>query len=115
MLVESPQRGLGACDDLLHREVGASGFAQYRDGRLDKSVGARYFGFLTGVSHEPFVPFPLRSGCASRMRLPPTLRNPVPPVRMTRPHGYGFSERLLRDGSRTNAKHESTKHVGGRE
>ena len=57
MLVEGPQRGLGARDDFLDGEVGASGFAQYLHGRLDEAVAARHFSFIAGAGHQRIVPF----------------------------------------------------------
>jgi hypothetical protein len=57
MLVKGAQRGLGARNDLLDGEVGASGFAEYLYGRLDEAVATRYFGFISGAGHQRFFPF----------------------------------------------------------
>ena len=56
VLVEGSQRRLGARDDLLHGEVGASGFAQYRDGGLDEAVATGHFDFVFGLGHERLSP-----------------------------------------------------------
>lgn len=56
VLVEGAQRRLGARDHLLHGEVGAPGFAQYRHGRLDEAVAAGDLDVLVGLGHERLVP-----------------------------------------------------------